>query len=73
MLSIDPDIPSTETDRRCDWLGALLVTVGCVLIVFVLSDGEIVGWSTSCNSRHPVICLQRTENIIFFKTLFVFW
>src|ERR1700720_386163 len=65
MLSIDSDIPSSETDRRCDWLGALLVTAGFVLIVFVLSDGEIVGWSTSCNSRHLVICLQCTENIIF--------
>jgi hypothetical protein len=72
VLSIDPDIPSTETDRRCDWLGALLVTVGCVLIVFVLSDGEIVGWSTSCNSRHPVICLQRTENLFSLRHYFSF-
>jgi hypothetical protein len=50
LMSIDYDLPSTETDRRIDWLGALLVTVGLVLVVFVLSDGEIVGWSTSCNS-----------------------
>ena len=64
MLSIDSDIPSTETDRRCDWLGAFLVTSGFVLIVFVLSDGEIIGWSTWCNFLHLVICLQCTENII---------
>jgi hypothetical protein len=72
MLSIDPDIPSTETDRRCDWLGALLVTVGCVLIVFVLSDGEIVGWSTSCNSLHPVICLKRIEILFYLRHHFSF-
>lgn len=52
MFSIDPDEPSTETDRRIDWLGALLVTAGLVLIVFVLSDGEIVGWKTPCMCYH---------------------
>ena len=49
LLSIDADLPSTETDRRIDWLGALLATTGLVFIVFVLSDGEIVGWGTSCD------------------------
>ena len=46
---IDKDLPSTEKDRRVDWLGALLVTAGLVLIVFVLSDGSIApnGWGTS--------------------------
>ena len=48
LFSIDPDEPSTETDQRVDWLGALLITTGLVLIVFVLSDGEIVGWKTPC-------------------------
>jgi hypothetical protein len=39
-----------EVDRRVDWLGALLVTAGLVLIVFVLSDGETAphGWQTGC-------------------------
>jgi hypothetical protein len=35
---IDRDEPSTEEDRRVDWIGAALVTTGLVLIVFVLSD-----------------------------------
>ncbi|ETW84917.1 hypothetical protein HETIRDRAFT_473617 [Heterobasidion irregulare TC 32-1] len=39
-LSIDADEPSTEPDRRVDWLGAFLVTAGLVLVIFVLSDGE---------------------------------
>jgi hypothetical protein len=50
FFSIDPDVPSSETDRRTDWLGAFLVTAGLVLVVFILSDGEIVGWSKSCYS-----------------------
>ncbi|KAI0956385.1 hypothetical protein AcV7_006804 [Taiwanofungus camphoratus] len=47
-LSFDKDLPSTETDRRIDWLGAFLVTAGLVLIVFTLSDGTIApnGWKT---------------------------
>lgn len=52
VYSIDADKPSTETDRRVDWLGAFLVTAGLVLIVFVLSDGEVAPhkWNTSCTS-----------------------
>lgn len=49
LLSIPKDEPSTEADRRIDWLGAFLITAGLVLIVFVLSDGEIAPnkWATS--------------------------
>ncbi|KAF8066838.1 putative efflux transporter [Lyophyllum atratum] len=48
IISFDPDLPSTELDKRVDWLGALLVTTGLVLIVFVLGQGEIApnGWKT---------------------------
>ena len=50
LLFIDRDHPSTEEDRRIDWLGTFLVTAGLVLIIFVLSDGEIAPnkWSTPC-------------------------
>ncbi|EEB93839.1 hypothetical protein MPER_07458, partial [Moniliophthora perniciosa FA553] len=41
FFSIDGDVPSTETDRRIDWPGAAIVTVGLVLIVFVLGQGEV--------------------------------
>ncbi|KAJ7595339.1 putative efflux transporter [Mycena floridula] len=40
IFTIDADIPSTEPDQRVDWLGGFLVTVGLVLIVFVLGQGE---------------------------------
>ncbi|KAF9456823.1 major facilitator superfamily-domain-containing protein [Collybia nuda] len=48
VFSIDPDVPSTESDRRVDWLGALLVTAGLVLVVFVLGQGEVAlqQWAT---------------------------
>lgn len=50
LASIDPDVSSTESDRRIDWIGAGLVTAGLVLIVFVLAQGEIAPkrWSTPC-------------------------
>ena len=50
MFSIDADLPSKETDRRVDWIGAFLVTTGLVLIIFVLGQGEIAPrqWATSC-------------------------
>jgi len=50
LFVIDKDEPSTEKDKRVDWLGGALITVGLVLIIFVLSDGEIAPnkWATSC-------------------------
>lgn len=43
-----------EEDRRVDWLGAFLVTAGLVLVVFVLSDGEVAPrqWATACKSLY---------------------
>ncbi|KAI9457060.1 major facilitator superfamily-domain-containing protein [Boletus coccyginus] len=45
-LSFDADKISPEVDRRVDWIGAILVTSGLVLVVFVLGQGPIVGWKT---------------------------
>ncbi len=49
-MSFDRDQPSTELDRRVDWLGALLITTGLVLIVFVLAQGQVAPkqWATPC-------------------------
>ncbi|KAF8956149.1 major facilitator superfamily domain-containing protein [Flammula alnicola] len=48
LISIDNDVPSEEADKRIDWIGAFLVTAGLVLIVFVLSQGELAPqkWQT---------------------------
>ncbi|KAK0476076.1 efflux transporter [Armillaria novae-zelandiae] len=47
--AIPKDEPSTEADKRVDWIGAFLVTAGLTLIIFVLSDGEVAPnkWETS--------------------------
>ncbi len=52
--AIPKDEPSTELDKRVDWLGAFLVTAGLTLIIFVLSDGEVAPnkWATSCKLYH---------------------
>ncbi|KAG1822122.1 major facilitator superfamily domain-containing protein [Suillus variegatus] len=48
LISFDADVPSSELVKRVDWIGASLVTIGLVLIVFVLGEGEIAsdGWKT---------------------------
>ncbi|KAH9924328.1 efflux transporter [Epithele typhae] len=40
--SFDADEPYYSEDRRLDWIGAFLITVGLTFIVFVLSDGNII-------------------------------
>ncbi|KAJ7174024.1 MFS general substrate transporter [Mycena crocata] len=68
LLLIDPDVPSTEEDKRVDWLGAFLVTAGLVLLVFVLGQGSLAsnGWKT------PYIIALLIVSVIFLA-LFVFW
>nr|GAT45298.1 MFS general substrate transporter [Mycena chlorophos] len=65
---IDPDLPSTEKDRRVDWLGALLVTAGLALLVFALSQGSIAskGWKT------PYILVLLILSVIFLAA-FIYW
>ncbi|KAK0442598.1 putative efflux transporter [Armillaria borealis] len=49
LYAIDSDRPSTTTDQRIDWVGAVLVSAGILLVVFVLSQGEMAPhqWRTS--------------------------
>ena len=54
-ISIEDDSPPPGTDQRIDWLGAFLVTAGLFLIVFVLSDGGVVGWGTPCSSPNLLV------------------
>ena len=57
LLTVDPDQPSEEKDKRVDWIGSALITCGLILIIFVLSDGAISprGWRTPCESH----CLRQ--------------
>ncbi|KAF7378142.1 MFS general substrate transporter [Mycena sanguinolenta] len=49
LLTIDSDIPTPDTDRRVDWIGAFLITVGLALLLFVLGQGQLApnGWKTA--------------------------
>ncbi|KAJ7820491.1 MFS general substrate transporter [Mycena leptocephala] len=48
LFVIDADTPSTEVDKRVDWLGAGLVTSALVLLLFVLGQCQLAphGWRT---------------------------
>jgi len=50
MLTVEPDQPSEEEDKRVDWVGSALITAGLTLIIFVLSEAAIAprGWRTPC-------------------------
>ncbi|KAL1899546.1 hypothetical protein Sste5346_002948 [Sporothrix stenoceras] len=39
-------IPVPATFRSIDWFGAFLVTLGLVGLLFALTEGNVVGWST---------------------------
>lgn len=39
-------MPAPATFRSIDWFGALLVTLGLVGLLFALTEGNVVGWST---------------------------
>ncbi|KAG1737059.1 major facilitator superfamily domain-containing protein [Suillus paluster] len=68
MISFDADVPSTEIVERVDWIGASLVTIGLVLIVFVLGQGELAsqGWKT------PYIIVLLIAGVIM-VSLFLHW
>jgi len=48
----------TTADKRVDWIGAALVTVGLIFIQFSVSAGEAApqGWATGCECRYPHKC-----------------
>lgn len=49
-----------------DWVGAVLITVGLMVLLFALTEGNVVGWSTPWV---PVLIVVA----VIFVTLFVFW
>ncbi|KAG2147771.1 major facilitator superfamily domain-containing protein [Suillus bovinus] len=65
MISFDADVTSIEA---VDWIGVSLVTVGLVLILFVLGQGEIAsqGW------KSPYIIALLIVGIIM-VSLFLLW
>ncbi|KAG8212823.1 major facilitator superfamily domain-containing protein [Butyriboletus roseoflavus] len=66
LTSFDHDKLSPEADARVDWIGAILVTSGLVLIVFVLGQAPTVGWKT------PYIITLLIIGVIFVG-IFIAW
>ncbi|KAN0121010.1 efflux transporter [Russula decolorans] len=68
FFTIDEDEPSTEEDRRVDWIGATLITCGLILIIFVLSDTPTArkGW------KNPLI-IGLFLTGVFLVILFALW
>lgn len=36
-----------EVKNAVDWIGGVLITVGLIILLFALTDGNVVGWSTA--------------------------
>ncbi|KAH9031335.1 efflux transporter [Lactarius pseudohatsudake] len=68
LFAFEEDKPSTEEDKRVDWIGAALITAGLVLIVFVLSDLPTApkGW------KNPYIISLFVVGVLF-VLLFISW
>ncbi|KAK0453219.1 putative efflux transporter [Armillaria borealis] len=68
IFTIDRDLPSTEDDQRIDVVGTFLATAGLVLIVFVLTQGELAPqqWKT------PYIIALLITGVIL-TVLFLLW
>ncbi|KAH9031333.1 efflux transporter [Lactarius pseudohatsudake] len=68
LFAFEEDKPSTEEDKRVDWIGAALITAGLVLIVFVLSDlpSARKGW------KSPYIISLFVVGVLF-VLLFISW
>jgi MFS family permease len=61
-----PPRPDTELRKSVDWIGAFLVTVGVLVLLFALAEGNVVGWSK------PYIPVLIVISIMFIVT-FVVW
>jgi predicted MFS family arabinose efflux permease len=61
-----PPRPTTDLKKSVDWIGAFLVTVGVLVLLFALAEGNVVGWSK------PYIPVLIVVSIMFIIT-FVVW
>jgi hypothetical protein len=81
---MDTDMPYTETDKRVDWIGAVFITAGLVLIMFVLVKGESApqqwvslhaSWVLSKFNRSMIQTSSGCSSLVcfFFVVLFLVW
>lgn len=50
---VPKDVRSEKRDKRVDWVGAALITISLVLLLFVLAQGEVASnqWKTGCKIK----------------------
>ncbi|THW82359.1 drug resistance protein [Aureobasidium pullulans] len=61
-----PPQPASDVKSSIDWIGAFLVTVGVLVLLFAMAEGNVVGWS------RPYIPVLIVLSVLFIVT-FVFW
>ncbi|CAD0113178.1 unnamed protein product [Aureobasidium uvarum] len=66
IIPIPPPRPDAELKKSVDWIGAFLVTVGVLVLLFALAEGNVVGWSK------PYIPVLIVLSILFIVA-FVVW
>lgn len=66
LLSIDEDAPHPKDDKKVDWIGASLITIALVMILFVLGDGESAPkrWATGCKCHCRIFVCYSRSNLI---------
>jgi hypothetical protein len=66
LAAIDPDVRDPTIDKRVDWIGAALVTIGLAFVIFSLGDAPKAGWSS------PLIITLLILGIVL-VAMFLFW
>ncbi|KAF1964508.1 MFS general substrate transporter [Bimuria novae-zelandiae CBS 107.79] len=61
-----PVKPEPKVKKAVDWIGGTIVTVGLIILLFALSEGNVVGWTT------PWIGMLIGISILFLAA-FGFW
>ncbi|XPS92338.1 hypothetical protein M3J09_001735 [Ascochyta lentis] len=46
VIPVPPVQPEPVMRNTVDWIGGTLITVGLIILLFALSEGNVVGWST---------------------------
>ncbi|KAL1604165.1 hypothetical protein SLS59_003958 [Nothophoma quercina] len=46
VIPLPPLQPEPVMRNTVDWIGGTLITVGLIILLFALSEGNVVGWST---------------------------
>ena len=47
VIPLPPMQPEPTIRNTVDWIGGTIITVGLVVLLFALSEGNVVGWSTA--------------------------